>query len=158
MVDGRSGAGKTSMAHALAAALADARPRVVSLDEFYPGWSGLAAASAIAADLVVAHAAGETGVYRPWDWVRDEWAPEERAVDPSCPLIIEGCGALTPRAAASATCAVWLDGDPVVRRERALARDGETFRPHWAAWARQEDVHIDAHDPAVLATIAARVC
>jgi len=27
----------------------------------------------------------------------------------------------------------------VVRYERAMARDGDTFRPHWERWAGQEE-------------------
>ena len=41
------------------------------------------------------------------------------------------CGGLdVPRAGPSLT---------VVRRARALSRDGETYAPHWERWAAQED-------------------
>jgi hypothetical protein len=35
---------------------------------------------------------------------------------------------------------------------RALARDGDTFRPHWSRWAQQEDRHLERDDPTARAT------
>ena len=37
-------------------------------------------------------------------------------------------------------------------RLKYKARDGETYRPHWDRWARQELVHIERDDPRALAT------
>ena len=39
------------------------------------------------------------------------------------------------------TLLVWLDASEVVRRGRALARDGDTYAPHWERWAWQERAH-----------------
>ena len=72
-----------------------------------------------------------------------------RAVD----LIVEGCGALTPTNRRLATAGVWLDLDASQRRLRALARDGETFAPHWERWAAQERAHWAANRPADLADV-----
>ncbi|WP_029149758.1 hypothetical protein [Microbacterium indicum] len=154
VIDGRSGAGKTTAARALV----DAWPlpggaRLVSLDELYPGWGGLRAASPIAAGLLRAHAEGLAGEYRRWDWEREEWTPEAHVVDPGTALVVEGCGALTADAAAFADLAVWMDGDAAERRRRALDRDGELFEPYWDMWAEQEREHIAAEDPASLADI-----
>lgn len=154
VVDGRSGAGKTTAARAIADRTG---ARLVSLDEFYPGWSGLEEGSRIAAELVARHAAGLTGSYRRWDWDRGAWHGDAIEVDPRVALVIEGCGALTPDTARVAACAVWLDGPEPLRRERAFERDGEGFVPFWDMWAAQEDAHIRAHAPARHATIAADV-
>jgi cytidylate kinase len=54
-------------------------------------------------------------------------------------LVLEGCGALVPPAAAFAAVRVWVDAPTGVRKERALSRDGETYAPHWDRWAAQED-------------------
>jgi hypothetical protein len=32
-----------------------------------------------------------------------------------------------------------MEAPEVVRKKRALDRDGETFTPYWDMWARQED-------------------
>ncbi len=147
LIDGGSGSGKS----VFAGRLADAWPRgvqVVSLDALYPGWDGLAAGSAAVPALTRPDAPG----YRAWDWAA---AAPGRVVplDPRVDLIVEGCGALTPPNRRLATAGVWLDLDASQRRLRALARDGETFAPHWERWAAQERAHWAANRPADLADV-----
>jgi hypothetical protein len=48
---------------------------------------------------------------------------------------------------------VWLESPETSRRVRALARDGDTYRPHWERWGAQERAHLAADDPARLATL-----
>lgn len=148
LVDGGSGAGKTTFAHALAQA-GPVGAQVVSLDSFYPGWDGLVEASrAVVDDLLGAECPGYWG----WDWERDErtsWCD----VDLSRPTVIEGCGALTPASRALASCAVWLEADADERKRRALERDGDAFAPHWAHWAAQEAAHWRRDRPWELADV-----
>lgn len=151
VIDGRSGSGKTTLARRIAE-LGGAR--LVSLDEFYEGWAGLAGATRTSARLVEAHARGSVGHYRRWDWERGEFADRDTAVDPAVPLVIEGCGALSPRAAEHASTTIWIHGDPDVRKRLALTRDGDAFAPYWDMWADQEDEHIRANDPAALAQLS----
>ena len=40
--------------------------------------------------------------------------------------------------------AVWVDAEHDLRMARGLARDGETYRPHWQRWAVQEQAHFSA--------------
>ena len=129
--------------------------RLVSLDEFYPGWEGLAEATQITERIVMRHAAGRIGAYRRWDWERGVWLPREHVVTPEAALVIEGCGALSQTTAELASLSIWIDGDERARRERALRRDGDGFRRFWDTWAAQEDAHIRAHDPRSLAAYAA---
>ncbi len=151
VIDGRSGAGKTTLARRVAE-LAGAR--LVSLDEFYEGWTGLAGATAVAARLVAAHADGSACAFHRWDWERDEFSARETTVDPSVALVIEGCGALSAAAAGRATATIWIDGDAEVRKRLALTRDGDSFAPYWDMWAAQEEAHIRANAPARLAQIS----
>jgi cytidylate kinase len=67
-------------------------------------------------------------------------------------VIVEGCGVLTPRSAPTAAVRVWLDAPLEVRRERALARDGEAYAPHWDTWAAQDEDHVRRDDPSRWAT------
>ena len=54
---------------------------------------------------------------------------------PLAPTIIEGCGAIE----VEADLAVWIaDPGEEERRTRALARDGQTYAPHWQRWADQD--------------------
>lgn len=154
LIDGRSGAGKTSLARTLVARWPlRGRVQLVALDSIYPGWDGLDDGVALAKDLILTpHAKGLVGVWQRWDWTVGEPA-EAHAVDPSLPLIVEGSGVLTPATARLADIRVWLESSPASRKQRALARDGETYRPHWDRWARQEHRHVTRDDPMNLATL-----
>ena len=158
IVDGRSGAGKSSLARRLVAAWPlRGRVQLVTLDNVYPGWDGLAEGSAYACEKILTpHAKGLVGVWRRWDWDASERA-EAQAVDPSLPLIVEGAGALTPATARLADVAVWVDAPSFSRKHRALDRDGDTYRPHWERWAAQEDEHLERNNPVSLATLFVRV-
>ncbi|WP_205529194.1 hypothetical protein [Microbacterium halotolerans] len=154
VIDGRSGSGKTTIAARLRDAWArHETPLLIALDDFYPGWDGLASASTIVADDILAPiAAGRPGQFRRWDWASGTLGASV-SIAPDTALIIEGAGALTPRTQEIADLTVWLDASEVSRRERALARDGETYAPHWERWATQERAHIATHDPAALADL-----
>lgn len=156
LIDGRSGSGKTS----LAARLRERWPgvvQVIALDDIYPGWDGLAAgADAALVDIIEPVRAGAAARWRRWDWHRS--APGDLVdADPDVPLIIEGSGIITPASAPLAPIRVWLESPSAGRRERALARDGETYRPHWDRWAAQEAVHLERDAPRELATIVVDV-
>lgn len=153
LIDGRSGAGKTTLARMLHERWGSrTRVQSLALDAVYPGWDGLRAGADYARERVLLpHARGEVGVWERWDWERDARA-EAHAVDPSLPLIVEGAGVLTPLAAPLGDVRVWVQAPADTRRARALARDGETYLPHWERWAAQEEAHIAAHRPQQLAT------
>jgi hypothetical protein len=153
LIDGRSGAGKSSLARALVARWPlRGRVQLVALDSVYPGWDGLDDGVELARELILTpHARGIIGVWQRWDWSTGQPA-EAHAVDPSLPLIVEGAGILTPATAKLGDVRVWLESPTASRRQRALDRDGETYRPHWERWARQEQQHIARDDPMRLAT------
>lgn len=136
LVDGRSGAGKSEWV-ARAEGFGDFA--VVSLDDLYPGWDGLDAGHLRAYEaIILPWSRGEAARVRTWDWARG--APGQMIkIHPHSALVIEGCGALSMLTAPHATHSYWLEADPLVRKERALERDGEMFAPHWTRWALQED-------------------
>lgn len=146
LVDGGSGSGKSTLASALAEHWPTAI-RVVSVDDFHPGWDGLLAGSRMVAETVLRP---DAPGFRRWDWEHDRpgaWV----ALEAGESLIVEGCGALTPASRARATAGIWVVGDPNERRARALARDGEVYAGHWEQWAAQERAHWRAHRPRDLA-------
>jgi hypothetical protein len=153
LIDGRSGAGKSSLARRLVSRWPlSGRVQLVALDSLYPGWDGLVGGVETARETILTpHARGMIGVWQRWDW--DLSAPAEaHAVDPSLPLIVEGSGLLTPRTARLGDVRVWMESPERSRRTRALERDGETYRPHWDRWAHQEAQHLERDDPRSLAT------
>ena len=130
-IDGYSGSGKSTLAAALASLLPGWQ--VLHLDDWYPGWDGLAQGAEVARRIAADLREGRASSYVTWDW---ETNTSGLAVEvPLAPTIIEGCGAWD----ADADLSVWIaDPGEAERRRRALARDGATYAPHWQRWAMQD--------------------
>jgi hypothetical protein len=141
-VDGPSGSGKTVLAARLAEALDD--PPVVHMDDLYPGWDGLERGVALLHDRIVAPLAAGRRAHSPrWDWERGAYLPERDLNAPPV-LVVEGVGAGARVIAAHAVLLVWVEAPVAERFRRAMERDGETYRPHWDHWSRQERAHFAA--------------
>ncbi len=152
-VDGRSGAGKSVFADALADRLGCP---VLRLDDVYPGWDGLAeGVRSVTEEVLEPLSRGEPASHPTWDWATDRPGPR-RSVDPTPLLVLEGCGALAPGPAEQVAVSVWVEARDEVRRERALARDGDSYAPHWDRWARQEEALLARHHPAASADVVVR--
>ena len=134
-IDGPSGAGKSVLADRLAA---ETGAHVLHLDEVLEGWHGLAAMPGrVARDALAPIAAGESGRLVRWSWVRDEPGPV--LVCPPVPLLVlDGCGSGSRVIRPFLSLLVWVDGPEPLRRERAMARDGDAYEPWWDVWAAQE--------------------
>ena len=146
LIDGRSGAGKTVLAEALAPRL-DAQ--LVSLDDLYPGWEGLEAGSDAVHETVLR--ALDPGWTR-WDWAAGrpaEWHP----LDPDRAIVVEGCGALSRANRALATFGIWIEVDAAERRRRSHERDQGRFDRYWQPWAAQEEAFIAREHPPELADL-----
>ena len=130
-IDGYSGSGKSTLAAALARLVNGWQ--VLHLDDWYPGWDGLEAGAEIARRIAADLRGGCTSSYEAWDW--ENGATGATIPVPLAPTIIEGCGAIE----AEADLAIWIaDPGEGERRSRALARDGQTYAPHWRRWADQD--------------------
>ncbi len=144
-VDGRSGAGKTTLAAELSKEL-DGAP-IVSLEDFYGGWDGLEAGiDRLVAEVLEPLAAGQAALVPSYDWIGERWAEPVR-LEPPALLVVEGVGAGARRAAVYASVLIWLEVPEAERRRRAMARDGETYRPHWDRWAAQEEAMLARERP-----------
>ncbi|GAA2199321.1 chorismate-binding protein [Sinomonas flava] len=153
-VDGRSGAGKTSLAVELAAALRTHRTvALVHLEAVYPGWDGLAAGiERCAAGILAPLRRGEAARWRAWDWAAGIDG-EERVTAPADVVVLEGVGAGAARLRAFCDAVVWVDAEAAERKRRALERDGETYAPHWDRWAAQEEVWLADDDVRAAAAV-----
>ncbi|NLT29811.1 MAG: hypothetical protein GXX86_05035 [Propionibacterium sp.] len=135
-IDGPSGSGKTDLARVIVEAY---RCPMIEVEYLIPGWDGLAEAPRLLTDQVLEPLSrGVPGAYRRWDWHANTWA-ETVEVPVTELLVVEGCGSSVRPAGDFAAVRLWLDAPAEIRRERALARDGDTYLPHWTRWARQEE-------------------
>jgi uridine kinase len=147
-IDGRSGSGKSTLAVQLRRLVTErfaVTSRLVRMDHIYPGWDGLEAGSATLAQEVLPQLArGDAGSYRRWDWLHHRYSGRTVVVQPAAYVIVEGVGSCARACAPYLTLQVWLDAPEPVRFGRAMARDGDTYRPHWHRWAEAEHRHFVA--------------
>ncbi|TDW31274.1 uridine kinase [Cryobacterium psychrophilum] len=154
LIDGPSGAGKSTLADALRLAWpGDRVPTLVRLDDIYPGWGGLDAASALLGDHVLRpRHKRRLAAWQRYDWVREQpagWTP----VPADLPLIVEGCGTLAAAHEPLSDIRVWIGADDALRKERALGRDGDVFREHWDQWQQQWEAYCARESPERSASI-----
>ena len=135
-IDGRSGAGKSSLAALLGNEL---RAPVVALEDLYGGWDGLEHGVDLLVSAVLEPLrAGKAARVPRYDWVAREW-DTPWVLEPPEVLIVEGVGAGARRAAAYASMLIWIEEPEPVRKRRAFERDGVTYAPYWDMWAAQEE-------------------
>jgi adenylate kinase family enzyme len=139
LIDGRAGSGKSTLADALQRRLfkdGETLPRLIHMDDIYPGWNGLAAGAEYLQRFILGPISQRTTAH----WQLFDWAAGERVewreFSGGTPLIVEGCGALNSLSAEIAQFKVWVETPEDVRHERWLAREGND--DHWAEWAAQE--------------------
>ena len=143
-IDGRSGAGKTTLAGKLEKELREEGIDVaaIEVESFIGGWNGLIdGVEAVAAQILEPVRSRGRATARMWDWNRGAWAEEVR-IPPSGPvgvLILTGCGAASAPCRPFVDLAVWVELDEERRRERVARREGDPGR-WWRMWAEQEDL------------------
>ena len=136
-VDGFSGAGKTALSEALGRREGI---QVVSIEEFYPGWDGLAQGPARAVEgLVEPLRDRRTPRWRSWDWEHDREGAETERPLPGPVVVLEGCGAGARVLRAHQALTVWVDAAPQERERRLREReDWPLYEPHREAWQHRE--------------------
>lgn len=146
-VDGRSGAGKTTLAVELAARLRmHHKVSLFHLEDIYPGWNGLAAGIERYVTTVLAPLRnGDAAEWVSWDWEK-HYDGRSHVTLPAEIVIVEGVGAAASAARPMLDAVVWVDAPDDERKHRALARDGSTYEQFWDSWASQEDEWLETDD------------
>ena len=146
-IDGRSGAGKTTLAIELAARLREHhKVSLFHLEDIYPGWNGLAAGIERYVTTVLAPLhRGDSAEWVSWDWTA-HYDGDTRTTQPAEIVLVEGVGAAAEAARPYLAAAIWADSPEQDRRSRALARDGESYEPYWDDWAAQEEAWLAGDD------------
>ncbi|MEZ2390551.1 aminodeoxychorismate synthase component I [bacterium RCC_150] len=153
-VDGRSGAGKTTLAVELAARLRMHRKvSLFHLEDIYPGWNGLAAGIERYVTTVLAPLRrGEAAEWVSWDWEK-HYDGRMHVTLPAEIIIVEGVGAAAAAARANLDAVVWVNAPDADRRHLAMARDGSSYEPYWDTWSAQEDEWLAVDDVPAYADI-----
>lgn len=149
LIDGRAASGKSSLAAALKNQLfkeLEQAPRLIHMDDLYPGWEGLIAGSHyLNQQILQPLKLGKTASWQLWDWEQSQRGKSDepgngwREFAGGTPLIVEGCGSLSRVSSELADYRVWIETEKQVRQQRWLDRDGEKFNEFWHIWAAQED-------------------
>lgn len=136
-VDGRSGGGKTTVAHRLAATVPGAT--VLHTDDVawyhaFFDWADL-----MRDGILAPLRRGEPVAYRPPAW--DERGREGAITVPArCPLVIvEGVGIGRRELSPCVDALLWVQTDADEARRRGLERDGADAAAFWAEWQAAED-------------------
>jgi hypothetical protein len=139
-VDGRGGAGKSTLARALAAACGNAP--VVRVDDFLywgdtSGWWPRLEREALRPLL-----SGTPARFRVRDWAGDplgQGLGPQAEILPAEIVIVEGITSSRQAIAADLAMALWVETPRGERLRRAVARDGEQRRSLWMEWMALED-------------------
>lgn len=139
LLDGPSGAGKTTLAGAVAGCAGSRHlpVRVVHLDAMYDGWGGLPGIGTRLERLLTPLAQERAGDYERYDWSAGRFVATV-TVQPVDLLVVEGVGAAARSVAHLATALVWVDAPRDLRRRRGVERDGQAFEAEWERWEAAE--------------------
>lgn len=135
-VDGPSGSGKSRLARRVARAVGGPFT-VLHADDLVAGWDSMLNVPNRLADVLAELRAGRSATYDTWDWTGDRVGPPT-TIEPAATIVVEGCGSGGLACAEYVDFLLWIDAPPAVRHERAIARDGDSYAPHWDRWAAQE--------------------
>jgi anthranilate synthase component 1/para-aminobenzoate synthetase len=150
LIDGQSGAGKTTLAVHMAVALG---ATIVHLDDVYPGWGGLVEGrDRVIADVLRPMRSGSAGSVQTWNWESN--APGDMlTVSPAPIVIVEGCGISTAESRMLADTVIWVEAPRELRRERVTERDGSGATELHDSWERDVETHIAEHNPIQTANV-----
>ena len=144
-VDGCGGAGKTTFAARLSAAVGGTP--VVHTDDFASHDVPTEWWPRMLSDVVEPLLRGEPASYRPYDWVDRRTSDDIIIVSPAPVVIIEGVGATRAAWRNRLALRVWVDCPRDLRFRRGIERDGEALRDFWVGWMAAEDDYVASERP-----------
>ncbi len=149
-VDGAGGAGKSSLARHLAAALGDCE--IVHTDDFASWENPINWWPGLIEKLLEPISREESSRFQPSQWVPGERRPTVE-IAPAEFLVLEGVTSSRQAFRPYLTYAIWIETSPEVRLRRGLERDGEEARPQWDGWMAGEDAYRERERPDLAADL-----
>lgn len=144
-IDGPGGAGKSTLAARIAAAIE--RAAVVHVDDFWgpaiPEWEWARFTEQVVEPL----RAGRTARYQEWDWDRDTGGPWHD-IEPGSAVVVEGVSATRSEVDVPWAVRIWVETPADVRLARAFERDGAARMHRWFEdWIPSEQAYIARQQP-----------
>jgi uridine kinase len=147
-IDGPAGAGKTTLASHLQAALAlRYKSTVLHMDSLYNGWDTPFDERFTSALVTAASSHQQSLAYAlpRYDWNHRKFS-EPEAVPAAELLILEGVGSSHSAIRKFLTATIWIDIDPENGYERVIARDGDGISTEMKSWLITQAQHFAAED------------
>ena len=146
-IDGPAGAGKTTLAEHLSAALSlKYKCTTIHMDDLYNGWE--APFDHHFTDALTAactsHQQSKRYSLSHFDWSKSEYGAA-REMPQADLLILEGVGASHSLIRPFLTASIWIDIEPSQGLQRVLTRDGEAIASHMQNWLTQQEGLFDEH-------------
>ena len=139
-IGGHGGAGKSTLARAIAGA------QVVGTDEFWDGSEF--DLSRLRSEVLEPILRGAPAEYRAFSWELQKPLTQPRVVRPEGVVVVEGVCALHVLFRDAYDLRVWVDAPRELRLARGIARDGEAAREVWEKqWMPSEDRYVERDDP-----------
>ena len=142
-IDGPAGAGKTTLAEHLSAALAlKYKVEIIHMDDLYNGWDNafdFHLKDALVS-IVDAHRAKRVISLARYNWHKGEYGDTEE-LPPVELLILEGVGSSHSEIRQHLTASIWIDVDRNIGLERVLHRDGDALSEQMNAWLTLQENH-----------------
>lgn len=147
-IDGPAGAGKTTLADHLGAALSlKYSVATLHMDDFYNGWE-LAFDQHLSDTLRTActsHQQSTPFSLARYDWHKSAYGAVEKFPQSQL-LILEGVGSSQIAIRPFLSASIWIDIDPAIGLERVLLRDGESISTPMQRWLELQAQHFLEND------------
>lgn len=140
-IDGPAGAGKTTLAEHLSAALSlKYKCATLHMDDLYNGWSS--PFDHHFTDALVAACTSHQNSKRyslsHFNWSKGAYSPAIEMPQADL-LLLEGVGASHKLIRPFLTAAIWVDIEPLQGMERVIKRDGEAISLQMQSWLLQQE-------------------
>ena len=149
LIDGPSGAGKTTLAKQLQSELA---ATIIHLEFLYNGWDD-ALTSTLTNNLVSlcnSIKSGQDHFLPIYNW-QTKTFDSTKIISPTPKLIIEGVGAGQSAIRSFASALIWVDADPEIALARVMQRDGFNYPDEISRWKIREAAHFKLEQTAKFA-------